>query len=170
MNLFVRKKQFDEIGGFNESLVTCEDVDFSYRLKTHGSILSDIRIEVIHLGEAATIRQFIRKEIWRGRSNLQGILSHGLKSSEIPSLSIPIYFGFIMIFFFFASTFAVGTHAFGIAAFLFVLPPLLGAYKVRNRIVSKNALFRLLFLLQVYFICRTIATFKGFIGALLSKH
>ena len=44
MNLFVRREHFLRIGGFNEKLVTCEDVDLCYRLGQHGTIVSDSRI------------------------------------------------------------------------------------------------------------------------------
>jgi len=100
MNLFVRKDQFLAFGGFNESLVTCEDVDFSYRIRKYGKIISDSRIKVIHVGEAGTIKEFMNKEIWRGQSNLKGILSHGLLLKELLSLSIPLYFGIIFPIFF----------------------------------------------------------------------
>ena len=41
MNIIVRKAQFLDVGGFNESLITCEDVDFCYRISKFGKILSD---------------------------------------------------------------------------------------------------------------------------------
>jgi glycosyltransferase involved in cell wall biosynthesis len=162
MNLFVRKEKFNSIGGFNESLVTCEDVDFSYRLKAHGSIISNNRIEVIHFGEAATIRQFMRKEIWRGHGNLRGILNHGLKKRELPSISIPIYFGLIIPVFLAATILKNDFLTLGITFLLFILPSILGALKVRSRIFSSIQLVQLLFLLQIYFICRTIAVFNRF--------
>ena len=36
INFFVRKDLFNKVGGFDESLVTCEDVDLSYRLSKYG--------------------------------------------------------------------------------------------------------------------------------------
>ena len=93
MNLFVRKDHFTNIGGFNESLVTCEDVDFCYRIGHYGKILSDTAIKTIHLGEAHDIKTFFAKELWRGQSNLQGLWSHGIRRQELPSLMVPVYFG-----------------------------------------------------------------------------
>ena len=33
MNILVRRNALEDVGGFNESLITCEDVDLCYRLK-----------------------------------------------------------------------------------------------------------------------------------------
>lgn len=89
MNMFVRREAFAASGGFNESLITCEDYDLSMRLKKYGSIVSDSSIVALHHGEAATVGHFFRKELWRGKSNFAGMMQHGLTMSEIPSLLAP---------------------------------------------------------------------------------
>ena len=90
-NLLVRKAAFREVRGFNASLVTCEDVDFCYRLGARYRILNDPQIHSIHLGEAPTLGSFFRKEAWRGSGNLAGFLSHRLRRSELPSVLMPMY-------------------------------------------------------------------------------
>ena len=160
MNLFVRKDLFFEISGFNDSLVTCEDVDFCYRVRHHGRIISDDRLEVIHLGEASTLKEFIRKEIWRGRSNLAGISSHGLSLKELPSLSIPLYFGlFLPVTLLVIIVFLKYAWLFG-WLLLYLFPSAAVLFKMRKKRIGLVALFRLLFLLQVYFFSRTIAILK----------
>ena len=89
MNMFIPTNIFKDIGGFNESLVTCEDYDLSLRLGAVGRLISDEGIQAVHHGEAATVRHFIRKEFWRGVSNFAGIRRHGLTAKEIPSLIAP---------------------------------------------------------------------------------
>jgi len=91
-NLIVRTSVFKKIGGFNETLVTCEDVDLGYRLRNHGVILYDPKVAVYHLREPKTLKEFLKKEIWHGQSNISGFLSHGLHLSEIPSLIAPLLF------------------------------------------------------------------------------
>lgn len=160
MNLFVRKKHFISIGGFDESLVTCEDVDFSYRIRRTGKIISDQRISVIHLGEASTIKEFIKKETWRGMGNLKGMKRHGLKFEEVPSLIIPIYFGLVVPLCFFLMLFTQKLIWFMLFTGIYLLPSIGAMIKIRK----KNALFQdclgLFVLLQFYFFSRTISVFK----------
>lgn len=89
MNMFVMREIFVASGGFDESLVTCEDYDLSIRLKRYGLIISDSSIVAVHHGEAATVRHFFHKELWRGKSNFAGMMQHGLSMSELPSLIAP---------------------------------------------------------------------------------
>jgi len=91
MNLLVRRDMFVKVGGFNERLDTAEDVDLCYRLGQLGSILCVPAMEAIHWGEARDLKMFWRKEVWRGKGNLKGVLAHGLRRDELPSLGYPIY-------------------------------------------------------------------------------
>jgi glycosyltransferase involved in cell wall biosynthesis len=92
MNMIIRKDVYHEVGGFNEDLITCEDVDLGYRVSRKYKIIHDKNVDAVHLGEAKTIRQFVKKEFWRGKSNFTGVIKHGIVLSEIPSLIIPIVF------------------------------------------------------------------------------
>lgn len=91
MNLIVRRKDFLAVGGFNEQLETTEDVDLCYRLGQRGTILWNSAMEAVHWGEARDLRTFWRKERWRSTSNFHGVLSHGLRWDELPSLGYPLY-------------------------------------------------------------------------------
>jgi glycosyltransferase involved in cell wall biosynthesis len=160
MNLFVRKDQFLAVGGFNEALDTCEDVDFCYRIRQYGEIISDSAIGVIHYGEAATLREFAGKEIWRGRGNMRGVISHGFSFKEFPSLAIPIYFGLLMPLLFLFAMITADLNWL-VAGFVFLLLPGLAVMiRIRNKIPRKLDVLRLLALLQVYFFSRTIAVIK----------
>jgi glycosyltransferase involved in cell wall biosynthesis len=90
-NLIVRRDVFLAVGGFNEHLETTEDVDLCYRLGQHGTILHNPAMTAIHWGEDPDLRTFWRKEIWRGIGSLRGVLSHGLRWDEMPSLGYPLY-------------------------------------------------------------------------------
>jgi glycosyltransferase involved in cell wall biosynthesis len=91
-NMIVRSSAFDEIGGFNEALITCEDSDIGYRLSYKYIIISDPLIVSIHLREPKTVRQFYEKEKWRGQGNFQGLLAHGIVWDDVPSLLFPLYY------------------------------------------------------------------------------
>ena len=90
MNMFVRRRAFLAVGGFDERLLTCEDYDLSLRLGRTGKLLNDPRVAAVHHGEAASLGHFFRKEYWRGTSNLAGVLAHGLSPRELPSLALPV--------------------------------------------------------------------------------
>jgi glycosyltransferase involved in cell wall biosynthesis len=163
MNILVRRNAFVDIGGFNDSLATCEDVDFCYRLRRKKyRIISDQGIKAIHYGEARTVSDFFRKERWRGQSNLQGLLSHGFYWAEIPSLLLPIFYAVIlaglpitMIYF------VRGVHIPLLlnAAFI-LLPSLLMSLRRSRDIHDFLRLFQLAFLYFVYSLARTAAVFS----------
>lgn len=163
MNLFVRKDLFTKVGGFNENLITAEDVDFSYRISEFGKLISDSNIEVCHLGEAATIKEFFRKEIWRGIGNLSGIKSHGLKVKELPSLMVPVYFGLFLPLVLCCSILGKSQILNAVFVFFYICPSLAILGKVMKKKVGMGFfhLLRLLLLIQVYFFARTIAVLKA---------
>lgn len=71
-NLVVRKAAFVAVGGFDETLETCEDVDFCRRIKGAGlRLLANARLESIHHGDPPTLSAVFRGEWWRGRDNLR---------------------------------------------------------------------------------------------------
>lgn len=161
MNLFVGTDTFLGIGGFSEKLVTCEDVDLSYRIQELGTIISDPSIRVIHHGEAATLSVFFKKELWRGKSNYQGLFSHGLSMKEIPSLAIPIYFGMLMpLVYILAILFSEPVILVGLFG-LWIMPFAAVFSKLRMSGKTLGECARLLVLLQVYFAARTLAVLKS---------
>lgn len=165
MNLFLRKKDFEKIGGFSENLVTAEDVDFCYRLSVlgKGKILSDQNIRVIHLGEAATIKSFFGKELWRGLGNIKSIRHHKAEMDELPSLLLPLYFGFLCPVVFLVGVSVSGFYFLPWFFGFLILPSIFAGY----RMVWKTKTFRnflpLLCLLNVYFFARTVSIYKSLI-------
>ena len=161
MNLFVRKHQFLQVHGFDETLVTCEDVDFSYRISRLGAIVSDQTISVLHLGEAATIRAFFKKEIWRGKSSFTGVFKHGITRKELPSLAIPFYFAVflpaLVVILLWSSSFFAGLFTL-LAAFF---PGALILYKTRRKTAASMEKARLFVLSYVYFLARTVAVISA---------
>ena len=157
MNLFTRKETFLLAGGFDESLITCEDVDFSYRISGHGKIIADQSIKVQHLGEADTLKVFIKKELWRGKGNYSGLFKHGIKIKEIPSLAMPIYFGLLLptVFIIMVVKFSLGSLF--LVSLAALLPGMLTLFKVRKKKAGIIQRFQLLFLSYIYFMVRTIA-------------
>ncbi len=91
-NVWVRKKTFDQIGGFDETLETCEDADLGFRMKQIGRIVADPRIRVQHHREPRTLPEFYKKEVWHGKHSFDGIAGGRVTLEELPSLITPILF------------------------------------------------------------------------------
>lgn len=70
-NLFVTRRAFDAVGGFDEDLATNEDKDFTYRLVKSGHhVFRSPATQVTHLGYERGLIEFIRKEFWRQSTTL----------------------------------------------------------------------------------------------------
>ncbi len=90
-NMAVRRSAFEEVGGFDESLETCEDVDLCNRLRSAGwRLLSDSRLSNVHLGDPQTLNEVFWGELWRGRNNLKVSLRGKPSWRDLPSLAIPV--------------------------------------------------------------------------------
>lgn len=75
-NFCVRKDIFMSLGGFDETLMTAEDDDFSRRIIEVGyDVVADSRHPVIHLGYPKTLMDIYRKQVWHGSSQLK---AHGI--------------------------------------------------------------------------------------------
>jgi GT2 family glycosyltransferase len=71
-NLVVRRDAFEAVGGFDESLETCEDVDLCFKLTRAGyTILNVPGMRSIHHGDPPTLGRLFRSELWRGRDNIR---------------------------------------------------------------------------------------------------
>lgn len=89
-NLIVRASAFRRVGGFDESMETCEDVDLSYRLREVGSLVHDPSLRVIDLGLPPTLRQFFLSEFWHGKDSYVGMRKGRIVLGELPSLVVPV--------------------------------------------------------------------------------
>ena len=90
-NLLMRKRWFDKVGGFNETLRTGEDKEFTLRLREHGARLLSINESVaLHWGYEMNWREWMGKELWRQGSHLQLLRTHGpsLRLLRFPLLSM----------------------------------------------------------------------------------
>jgi glycosyltransferase involved in cell wall biosynthesis len=83
-NLFVNRSVYDEIGGFDEALVTNEDKDFSIRVRKAGyKVISIPETRLFHLGYEKDFAEFVRKEFWRQGSSLMAARRDGFSMRAI---------------------------------------------------------------------------------------
>ncbi|MXR28465.1 Glycosyltransferase involved in cell wall bisynthesis [Pseudomonas sp. E141] len=90
-NLLLRRQWFEQVGGFDETLRTGEDKDFSLRLRNAGAQLLLVNENVaLHWGYEGSWREWMSKELWRQGSHLQLLRSHGpsLRLLRFPAMSI----------------------------------------------------------------------------------
>lgn len=71
-NLVVRRDAFEDTGGFDETLESCEDVDLCRRLRERGGRLTAApSLYSTHHGDPKTLQAVFLSELWRGRDNLR---------------------------------------------------------------------------------------------------
>lgn len=90
-NLLVNRGACTAVGGFDERLVTCEDVDICARLREAGYRLMFVKkAAVVHTGESKSARAMFRKELWRGRNSIGRLPVIVKNPREIPSILLPL--------------------------------------------------------------------------------
>jgi glycosyltransferase involved in cell wall biosynthesis len=90
-NLVVRRETFLAIGGFDEQLESCEDVDLCRRIREHGgSLISADGLRSTHVGDPKTLTSLFVSELWRGRDNITVSLRERLTWRSAPSVVMPI--------------------------------------------------------------------------------
>ncbi len=94
MNLALRRKVIDQAGGFDETLIRCEDTDLTYKVSQNHKILYDPNA-VIWFRGSPNLRIASRKCIRHFVGVGQLFAKHGLKSSFV-RFNLPIR-GFLLI-------------------------------------------------------------------------
>lgn len=91
-NMAVRRREFEKVSGFDESLETCEDVDLCQRLRATGArLIGDERLKNVHLGDPATLGALFRGELWRGRDNFLVSMRAKQTLRGLPSILFPMF-------------------------------------------------------------------------------
>src|SRR6185503_19375540 len=87
----VRHAAFDEVGGLDSTLQTCEDVDLCRKLRGRGyTLLSDKRMKNVHHGDPRSLRQVFFGEMWRGRDNVRVSFRRPLSPRTLVSAALPV--------------------------------------------------------------------------------
>jgi len=64
-SIIIKKSHFIELSGFNDEMASGEDSDLSYRARSLGlSVEIRSQFSVTHWGNAKTVKDFIRRQIW----------------------------------------------------------------------------------------------------------
>ena len=91
-DLFLRRKDFDRIGGFSESLETSEDVELCSRARESGmEVLAFPSLGVFHEGTPRTLRGFYRQNRWHGKHVLRSFLDNFPSTRNLPLIALSFY-------------------------------------------------------------------------------
>ena len=156
MSMLVKKSAFTVIGGFSPNLITCEDVDFCYRLRNKFKIIYCKDLKAFHLGEPQSLKQLFKKERWRGMSNYEGIKYHGIHIDELPSLLLPLYYLLLILWLIYT---VIVRNWEGILLNLtcWFLPPILKSFLSAKKISNYSMLHKMIICYLVYCLARTIS-------------
>ena len=159
-NLLVRRTTFEEIGGFPEHLVTCEDYYFTDMVHKKGHLYYSSAADYVHLGEDKKYSEMYKKEIWRGQSNLQSIKGRAIPLSELPSFLVPLW----ILVFFVATLLSLlsGEGLLVLISFVLLLLPV-SLYSLRLFKICKGkvGLLDIFHFYGLYFPARIIGTLSG---------
>jgi len=171
-NLVMRHELFKQIGGFDASLTTSEDVDLCARIRAADRELYILdNAWVIHTGESKTLRQFVNKEIWRGRNHLQRSLDGFGGWRDALSLALPIAHLVFLLGILVSVLYKNTSLAVYFFVFSQVLPTLRG-FLVAKRVHEFKTLPQLLVIWNTYYFARSIGillSIKTQIGRLFTK-
>lgn len=146
-NIFVDRRTFEDVFGFDETLRTCEDKDFSLRVCSTGKPLFLVSSpRPVHLGYDPSLLVFIRKEFWRQGNTLLLARRHGfsLRTLKNPFLSAWHVAAFLGLF---LSLF-LNPYVALVALVAWVLPAAAVTYRRRHRrrLTALPAFFLLTFI------------------------
>lgn len=158
-NLLLRRDYFERVGGFDESLTTCEDADLGARLSTISRLIFSDSCHVKHLGTTKSVKEFMEKEYWRGQNSIRAFMKNNNKATELLSIIVPvaylITFGFAIAASLLVPFINDAVYAMAIALLLLLLMPLLLA--IRAGIRSVGQLFSTSILYVFYLLARGVA-------------
>lgn len=77
-NMAMGRDLFERIGGFDVSLVRCEDIAIGFRIHRHGAELKYVREAVVHYRHRAGLRSMLHQHYLYGRGMAQVLRQDGL--------------------------------------------------------------------------------------------
>jgi glycosyltransferase involved in cell wall biosynthesis len=127
-NMIIHRKIFNEVGGFDETVITGEDYELCQRVRKHGYIIyNDPQIKVTHMGNFKKLSDIIKKERWYG-IGMFSTIKHG-------QISKPLLISFVtaILMLLVPTSLFVGFRIFiFITLMLLSIPILVSTYFIQN--------------------------------------
>ena len=90
--LFISRKGFRNLGGFDEDLETNEDVEICQRAAAAGfKVLGHPELSTVHLGTPQTLGAFWRTELWWGIGMRSVLLGHSSRRGLTKAILLTLY-------------------------------------------------------------------------------
>jgi len=159
MNLVLRRRVIDEVGGFDNTLIRCEDTDLTYKISRNHKILYDPNVKIWFRG-SPNLRVASRKCIHHFVGVGQLFAKHGLKSSFV-RFNLPIR-GFLLI----AALLSVFLFPWYVSAILFSI--LLAEFVYKSAKLYLRYRDPCVVYYTVFFTFWSLASFAMFYGLLLT--
>lgn len=153
-NLITTKSVLQLTKGFDEQLITGEDVDFCQRAQQAGvKILINYELLAHHEGYPKTIKRFFLRERWHGTGDLKDI--HTFLSSKVALFSFTLTFIVVL------ATLLLSLNSIYTAFSLFIIAAILNLLAVFYKFTYTNikTTLYLFYLNMVYAIARTLSIF-----------
>ena len=155
-DLFVWRRDFDALGGFNENAHTSEDVELCSRVRAAGMpVIAIPELAVVHLGTPRTLGRFYRQHRWHGQEVARLFLRNLPSTKNMPLVLLSAYTGIMACLFVVGVVTSIWTHSLwfmGIPLVFLLLPPLLIALRKALTAGSLASLGPLWALYLVYFL------------------
>lgn len=146
---------FFEVKGFDEKLLTCEDVDLGYRLKSKGKLIADQKLNPKHLDDPVSLKDLFRKEYWRGQDSIIILVKHRFLFKELIYLLMQLWF-WIGLLFLLNSALVLNIKMLLISFALLILPPFLLTIKAVLRSKETKGSPALLLYFIVFYSARSL--------------
>jgi len=161
-NLIVRRDAFRTVGGFDDHLITDEDFDFGLRLCADGyNILEVPAIRVIHLGNAKTLRQFLRKVRWHSTGGIKIRIAGRIDKPMIMTIGFILSWLFAICWLWLAPSGLL--NPLWAPVVLLVIPTMTAVYRI-YQYRNYRYFFSLVVLYFVYFFARSVTTLQVLFG------
>jgi len=144
--IFIKKKDFVHVGGFDDQVTSGEDTKLSLSLKArnHNVRMTDM-LNVIHLGNPVTLKQFFIRQIWHSENYIQDWV--GTKSDPTFYLLLVFLFSFVS---FLLNLGLENPISAGVSLIIGLAVPL--AFTIKRLRRSKNIVKNLRNLFAIYFL------------------
>ena len=160
--LAVERDKYDEIGGFDETLETCEDVALGHAIGSIGKIVSSSELAPLHLKDARTLGEMYKKELWRGKNSLKTSRKELNQSKELLSFTLPFYYTAVIcsLILSCAATLVGFWYPLFFSAAAFAIPIIGIALNTCFKTKEYDYFFKLITVYTVYILARVRATFS----------